>query len=545
MILIKKQRAGRWMSFSSSVKKQLMVDSARRCCVCHRYKGVGVEVHHIIPRADGGEDSYDNGIVLCFDCHCAAGHYNTNHPRGTKFSPDELRGHKERWFLHVRNHPDQVSAQDPDHKLICRYYLTADRETAAKALDLDSSSPLKSSLWLNTPKLKKQFYSFCSLYGHAVQDSETDGYGDEWYESRKTLIEANPEFRGRQYAPVSQRMFDAAKLKDPFANQLIRHGAAIEEVASMSYFSEACGGSGWGIDFHTRRPYFVFAQILNLDPKPVQITSLNNQPFSMNPLCGSDIFDTSELRDLFAVNNIILEKEMSLSLFLGVIAGPIDYNPTSYQFEVGPAFNEIYNGDTVTRIIMNSTGVDADFSTCSQLYIPKSISYKKENEDYEAAFEELRPDTLFLISREWMCGSCPHLFGVNKNSGAMEFIKTLFDKSNGKIVAEDLDCFDLSSIIIAEFDNEISKLISIKIDGSEIHREIKLEYGDAIQIDVSDARNLVIEGFYTAPIIRPENSEQRRQKASKFRAYERELKSGLISPDTVSTQLERFRGHSS
>jgi hypothetical protein len=527
------RRPGKRMSFSNSVKKQLMVNSARRCCVCGRYKGVGVEVHHIIQKANGGEDSYDNGIVLCFDCHCAAGHYNANHPRGTKFSPEELKGHKERWFQYVRDHLDQVAAHDPDHRMICRYYLTADRETAAKVLELDSSSPLKSSLWLNTPKLSKQFENFCNLYGPGIQNADTDGYGDEWYESRKELIQANPEFRGKQYAPVSQRMLDTAKLKDPFAKQLVLHGAAIEEVANMSFFYEACGETGWGIDFHTRQPYFVFAQILNLDTTPVQITSLNNQPFKLNALCDTDLFDTSEVRDLFSVNNIILNSGMSLGLFLGVIAGPIDYNPTSYQFETGPEFDQSDNGDTVTRIVMNSTGVDTDFSTCSQLNIPKSLTYKKDNNEYEAAFEDFRPDTLFLISKEWMCGSCPHLFGVCKTSGELKFMRTLFDGSNGDTVIENVDCADLSRIIIAEFDNETSQVVSIKIDGTELRKEIQLEYGDAIQMDVTDAQNLVIQGSYTASIMRPKNSDQRRQKASKFRAYDRELKSGLISPETV------------
>ena len=138
-----------------------------------------------------------------------------------------------------------------------------------------------------------------------------------------------------------------------------------------------------------------------------------------------------------------------------------------------------------------------------------------------------------MISKEWMCGSCPHLFGICKTSGELKFIRTLFDDSNGETVTENVDCTDLSRIIIAEFDNETSQVVSIKIDGMELGREIQLEYGDAIQMDVTDARNLVIEGSYTATIIRPKNTEQRRQKTSKFRAYERELKSGFISPETV------------
>jgi hypothetical protein len=57
-----------------------------------------MECHHIVPRSDGGEDSYENCIPLCFDCHAEVGHYNPEHPKGIKFTPEELRGHRDRWY---------------------------------------------------------------------------------------------------------------------------------------------------------------------------------------------------------------------------------------------------------------------------------------------------------------------------------------------------------------------------------------------------------------------------------------------------------------
>ncbi|MCE3294632.1 MAG: endonuclease [Crocinitomicaceae bacterium] len=79
-----------------------MVASARHCCACHRYKGVKLEIHHIKPQNEGGLNTFENGIVLCFDCHTDAGHYNDSHPRGTKFSKDELIKHKNTWFKNVK-----------------------------------------------------------------------------------------------------------------------------------------------------------------------------------------------------------------------------------------------------------------------------------------------------------------------------------------------------------------------------------------------------------------------------------------------------------
>jgi hypothetical protein len=97
------------MGFSNSLKQEIMVRSARHCCVCHKSKGLNIEVHHIVPSEQGGEDTIDNAIALCFDHHADAGHYFAGHPKGMKLSPEELRKHKESWFAIVQEH----KIQDP------------------------------------------------------------------------------------------------------------------------------------------------------------------------------------------------------------------------------------------------------------------------------------------------------------------------------------------------------------------------------------------------------------------------------------------------
>src|SRR5690606_10460033 len=93
----------RSMAFTGKIKQQVMFASARHCCACHRYKGVNIEIHHIIPETEGGADSFENAIALCFDCHTAAGHYNDKHPRGTKFSRQELFKSRDSWYAAVKD----------------------------------------------------------------------------------------------------------------------------------------------------------------------------------------------------------------------------------------------------------------------------------------------------------------------------------------------------------------------------------------------------------------------------------------------------------
>ncbi len=85
---------------------ELLKKCHRRCCICHRFCGVKIETDHIVPRAEGGPDTINNAIPVCFECHAEIHSYNDKHPRGRKFHPDELRGHKEQWLQICKNRPE-------------------------------------------------------------------------------------------------------------------------------------------------------------------------------------------------------------------------------------------------------------------------------------------------------------------------------------------------------------------------------------------------------------------------------------------------------
>lgn len=54
------------MAFSESLKLSVKQKAHFHCCLCH---ALGVEVHHIIPLAEGGSDEEDNAAPLCPTCH--------------------------------------------------------------------------------------------------------------------------------------------------------------------------------------------------------------------------------------------------------------------------------------------------------------------------------------------------------------------------------------------------------------------------------------------------------------------------------------------
>jgi len=75
------------MSFSEAVKLTVKRKAHFACCLC---RGVGIELHHIVPQADGGPDTEDNAAPLCPSCHET---YGAN-PTKRKF----IREARDFWF---------------------------------------------------------------------------------------------------------------------------------------------------------------------------------------------------------------------------------------------------------------------------------------------------------------------------------------------------------------------------------------------------------------------------------------------------------------
>lgn len=91
------------MPFSQEVKIRAMVACGRHCAICHKYCGNNMEVHHIKAQADGGSNEFENAIPLCFDCHAEVRQYDLKHPKGIRFTEQELLQHRDRWYKKVKS----------------------------------------------------------------------------------------------------------------------------------------------------------------------------------------------------------------------------------------------------------------------------------------------------------------------------------------------------------------------------------------------------------------------------------------------------------
>ncbi|WP_449416324.1 HNH endonuclease [Phormidium nigroviride] len=111
------------MTFPQSISEKALLDCQRSCCICHKFCGFKIELHHIFQKAEGGEDTYENCIPLCLDCHAEVKAYDHKHPKGRKYTESELKQHRDRWYDKVRNqtpivvHPEYVGL---DQKLFLK-----------------------------------------------------------------------------------------------------------------------------------------------------------------------------------------------------------------------------------------------------------------------------------------------------------------------------------------------------------------------------------------------------------------------------------------
>jgi len=89
------------MGFSKIVSSQALTKSGRNCCLCRKFCGLNIQTHHIVPLAAGGDNSFDNCVPLCLECHASIEGYNPKHPIGRKMQPDELKWMRDQLYIQV------------------------------------------------------------------------------------------------------------------------------------------------------------------------------------------------------------------------------------------------------------------------------------------------------------------------------------------------------------------------------------------------------------------------------------------------------------
>ena len=91
--------------FNEDTKIRCFLWCDRHCCICKKNCGPDIELAHIDQTIKGRKiNDIDNAIPLCYDCHAKIGHYNSEHPRGNKYRPKELKARREQIYEEFTRH---------------------------------------------------------------------------------------------------------------------------------------------------------------------------------------------------------------------------------------------------------------------------------------------------------------------------------------------------------------------------------------------------------------------------------------------------------
>lgn len=91
--------------FKGADKIKCLLWCDRHCCLCKKNCGPDIELAHINQRLGKKKlNAIDNAMPLCYDCHAKIGHYNIEHPRGNKYTPNELKQRREQVYEEFTRH---------------------------------------------------------------------------------------------------------------------------------------------------------------------------------------------------------------------------------------------------------------------------------------------------------------------------------------------------------------------------------------------------------------------------------------------------------
>lgn len=174
--------------FSEDDKVRVLLWCARHCCLCGKQKGIGIEVAHLDPK----RSDIDNAMPLCFDCHAAIGHYNREHPRGRKYSIDELKARRDQIYEQQTRHlvpPILYELKQGDRKL---------PDVGFQITNLGNTYPVRALVLITLAQGNQIFTPNSSQYGGKVYWNLNPGFGvNGHFDVKDFQLKENEPLRAR------------------------------------------------------------------------------------------------------------------------------------------------------------------------------------------------------------------------------------------------------------------------------------------------------------------------------------------------------------
>lgn len=490
------------ISFSQKIKEDALVASARYCSVCHRYKGVKMEVHHIIPVEKGGEDTFENAIALCFDCHSDAGHYYAMHPRGTKFSPTELGKHKEAWNKIVKeNNIPEYQGVNLIHTV---YYVTKNSEVIHEIANGDLSKFPIENVIVHANDILKFQKNILRDYQSAPSFERINDFPVELV--KKYLLkypdaEETDENNYPNYLYVripKKEEVDKFCKKDRICRFLLETGEDFKNIFKIFAYIEECGEIPYLQEILLKRDIWAcYLFITNISNDYLTIDSINYKENSLSntQLAFEELIKNNDELELSLPKIQIAPKKSILIPVLTLLA-PFQGDDVEEYSSIEQELDYSEKVQVLSYGKLHKIENSSNFSVLGPGINPSSVNILKDESTSSQEVHKFDFSNLYLIDRIWMCGCCPYIFFKEENR--TKYFCEIFQK------APDMtQCFKIivpkgvSSFILCEIEYETTFISFIKINGRIIFKNKKLVKGESLEFKVNEGDVIDGSGFYT------------------------------------------------
>ena len=483
------------MGFSENIKNRVLVESARHCCVCHRYRGLKIEVHHIVRESEGGDDTYDNAIALCFDCHTDAGHYNPNHPRGTKFSTSELRKAKEEWIATVKRN-GILPSTEPD-ALHFRYYICTSYVHLTEILNGDYSVfPFENPMVVRN----RVFESLAQVvavhpypYRHAAVWGGSFSSVEQYVEMYPTATVPSRNENSLSYYMVT-RIPDIEELqlissRDGLLQLMLETDMPPEEIALVVGCNGECGGVVLQEEFVLRDLWCVFLAMTNLSTDPLTLQLADGEVVNTIGF-ASLIPQTGVATGIRFPRTPVLPGETVL-LPLGLVIPPIHPKQVGVISETNQYLTKdraVYHQRTQPRDL-------TEYLTYGYNVAVHTIHYESAGSTIKRQTHEFDMSNTYSISRFLECGSCPHVFFAGIKMWYHGEVLATHESRPGTdlIVVPD----GATLMLIAEIEDETTDIDSVLVNSQDVAADVHLTRNDFLSFPVTPGDEVLVSGKYT------------------------------------------------
>lgn len=523
------------MSFSPKVREEALVKAARHCCVCRRYAGVAVEVHHIDPEAEGGANGIENAIALCFDCHCAAGHYNPSHPKGSKYSRSELRRHKHEWeeFVKLNGTTDSGNTSE----IHTSYFICRDpRALLDIFLHRKERIPFRYDLILEN-FTKKIFvdvgtamaFSPDEIYASSLLGPDGTGYFENKQEFEK---EIEPYyFSGSR--PIRKDDLNNGLIFSSLLSALNRIGIDISNLGTVTpdFDEGGCSSGGWFINITLRSISFLFSSVANNSDSPIILSPVVREQKTASLILIDDMGITGE--DITYPSITLLPGQRLLIPETILFGPPDDFGALVSEYEDSVTLEDIDKVNVCTFPAADNIGGYIAMTPSTKLRcvyaMNKSIGIHRFN-----------PELAYSLDSHWLGACCPHLF--LKYDQNWSYSGEIFDESLPGIVQNHKINIgeNANTIRISELEFEETRIVSLSYNGQILGENITLGRGDFVEFGLTGKGSVSVKGWYVGGTPKPLWSKGKSQQRGVISQHLRLLRS---KPSSQPSKMEKLGIH--